>query len=58
MRDVVPELFTALSTKRRRRQRRARDPAIVRSVGTVIFIIRRNPRPSPRVGSVVFIGRV
>lgn len=45
MRGVVSN-FSQLSTKRRRRQRRARDPAIVRSVGTVIFIIRRNPRPS------------
>lgn len=38
---------------------RARDPAIVRSkrrrglVGSVIFIIRRNPRTSPRYVDVV-----
>lgn len=46
--------FSRLSTKRRRRQLRARDPAIVRSVGTVIFIIRRNPRP-PLVSAVLFL---
>lgn len=33
---------------------RERDPAIVRSVGTVIFIIRRNPRP-PLVSAVLFL---
>lgn len=47
--------FSRLSTKRRRRQLRARDPAIVRSVGTVIFIIRRNPRPPLVVSAVLFL---
>lgn len=46
MRDAVPN-FSQLSTKRWPRQRRARDPAIVRSVGTVIFIIRRKPPSVP-----------
>lgn len=53
MRGVVSD-FSQLSTKRRRRQRCARDPAIVRSVGTVIFIIRRNPRP-PFALAVLFL---
>lgn len=48
------ELFTALYKTSATSTARERDPAIVRSVGTVIFIIRRNPRP-PLVSAVLFL---